>query len=241
MISTPAASQAPLKLSVVLPGYNEAQNIEVVVGRCLAALRTFSDRYEVVIVDDGSTDGTAAIADRLSAECPEVRVIHNPINLGVGAAVLIGFASATGDVVVHDSMDYPFDLLDLDRILPLFPKWDVVAVTRTDRSAHSPYRKVTSLVHYWLIRVLFGVPFRDMNFVQVYKGEVLRALHVKAKSPAFVTPELLIRARDHGFMITEIEAPFHPRRQGVAHYGKPRDILWAIADMLSFWIERRLS
>ena len=111
-------------------------------------------------------------------------------------------------------------------------------VRRTDRSAHSPYRKLTSLVHYWLVRLLFRVPFRDMNFVQVYKGDVLRALKVKAKSPAFVTPEILIRARDRGFRITEVEAPFHRRERGQASYGKPRDILWTLSDMLSFWIER---
>jgi glycosyltransferase involved in cell wall biosynthesis len=226
-------------ISLVLPGYNEEANLEDTVGRCAAELSALGRPWEIVIVDDGSTDRTAELADGLSRKNGGIRVIRNPINLGVGIGVLIGMHGARGEVVLHDSMDYPFDLRDLDKVLPAFADADVVIVARTDRSAHSPYRKLTSLVHYWLVRVLFGVRFSDMNFVQAYRREVLAAVRVKAKSPAFVTPELLIRARDAGFRIAEVRAPFHRRHRGQASYGRPRDILWTLADMLSFWLERR--
>lgn len=225
-------------LSLVLPGYNEEASIRETIELCLRGLGAHADRYEVVIVDDASTDGMPAIAEALSREHASVRVIHNPINLGAGTSLLIGFRAATGDVVLHNSMDYPFDLADLGLVLPLFPASDVVAVVRTDRSAHSPYRKLTSVGHHWLVRLLFRIRFRDMNFVQAYKREALQHLPVKARSPAFVTPELLIRARDRGFRIAEVEAPFHRRNKGKASYGKPRDILWTLSDMLSFWLER---
>jgi glycosyltransferase involved in cell wall biosynthesis len=192
-----------------------------------------------VLVDDGSTDDTPRLAAQMAAEMPALRVITNPVNLGAGTSLLIGMWSASGSVIVHDSMDYPFDLADLREVLPLFPRHDVVVIVRRDRSAHSTYRKLTSVVHYWLVRLLFRVPFRDMNFVQAYRRDVVRALRVRARSPAFVTPELLIRARDHGFSIAEVTAVFHPRKRGQASYGKPRDILWALADMISLWIERR--
>ena len=224
-------------ISVVLPGYNEEANIEEAVRECEAKLRALTDRHEILIVNDGSTDGTAAIADRLARESTTIRVIHNPINVGVGIGLQIGLRAAQNDLVLHDAMDLPFDLGDLERIVPLFPEWDVVIVVRTDRSAHSPYRKLTSLVHFWLLCLLFGRSFRDMNFVQVYKREVVRGITVKARSPAFVTPELLMKARNRGFKMTEVRATFHPRRRGEPNYGKPRDILWTLADMLSFWIE----
>jgi len=228
-----------LGLSVVIPGLNEEANVRDAVERSLEILKGLAARYEVVIVDDGSTDGTAAVAQELQREHPEVRLLRNPLNLGVGTSLLIGLRAATGDLVVHNAMDLPFDLKDLERILPLFPEWDVVAVVRTDRSAHSSYRKLTSLVHHYLVRLLFRTKLRDLNFVQVYKREVLRAVSVKARSPAFVTPELLIRAGDQGFRVTAAGAPFHPRVRGQASHGKPRDILWTLADMLSFWLERR--
>lgn len=224
-------------ISVVLPGFNEEENIEDTVKKCLDSLNTYTVSNEVVIIDDCSTDKTGEIADRLQSQNKSIKVIHNPVNLHVGISVLIGFQAATGDLVVHNAMDYPFDLDDLDKILPLFPEWDVVIVSRKDRSAHSPYRKLTSLVNYWLIRILFGVKFSDMNFVQVYKKEVLERIKVKAKSPAFVTPELLIRSKQEGFKITEVKATFHNRHKGQASYGKPRDILWTLADMFSFWLE----
>jgi glycosyltransferase involved in cell wall biosynthesis len=231
--------RSPLGMTVLLPAYNETANVEETVRRCLDVLRRFTDQPEVLVIDDGSTDDTGAIADRIAQEESAVRVVHNPVNLGVGSSLLVGMRAARGDLVLHNAMDYPFDMADLARVLPLFPANDVVIIVRTNRAAHSPWRKVTSLVHFWLIRVLFRVSFRDMNFVQVYKKEVLANLRVKARSPTFVTPELLIRARDRGYRFAEVEAVFHPRHRGQASYGKPRDILWALADMLSFWLEGR--
>lgn len=237
----PASQPEPARprLTVLLPAYNEEANVEPALARCREALAGRVPSYEIVVIEDGSTDGTCERLRRLQASMPELRVIENPVNLGVGIGLLVGMRAARGDIVLHDAMDYPFDLADLDRVLPLFPEWDVVIVARTDRSAHSPWRKLTSLVNYWLVRLLFRVPYADMNFVQAYKREVLEKVRVRGKSPAFVTPETLIRARDLGFRITEVRAPFHRRERGTANYGKPRDILWTMADIVSFWLERR--
>ena len=226
-------------LSLVLPGYNEEANVEQAVRGFEAALRALVPRYEILIVDDGSTDATPEIADRLARESNCVRVIHNPINLGVGTSLLIGMRRAECDLVMHNAMDAPFEMADLKDVLPLFPAHDVVALARIDRSAHSPWRKLTSITHRRLLGLLFRPGLRDLNFVQVYKREVLQAVKVKARSPAFVTAELLIRARNHGFKIAQVSATFHPRRRGQASYGKPRDILWALSDMLSYRLDGR--
>lgn len=230
--------KSQFKISVVIPGYNEEQNIESTVMKCANTLASLAADFEIIIVNDCSTDQTGPIADDLAKKNSFVKVIHNPINMHVGISVLIGMSAATGDLVVHNAMDYPFDLNDLALALPLFPEHDVVIVSRLNRSAHSFWRKITSLTHYWMVRMLFRAGFSDMNFVQIYKKEVLRAVKVKAKSPAFVTPELLIRAKRLGFRITEIKAIFHRRNAGAASYGKPRDILWTLSDMISFWLER---
>lgn len=237
----PVADAARPRLTVLLPAYNEEANVEDAIGRCREALAGRVPSYEIVVIEDGSTDGTRDRLRALREQIPELRVIENPVNLGVGIGLLVGMRAARGEIVIHDAMDYPFDLADLDRVLPLFPAWDVVVVARTDRSAHSPWRKLTSFVHLWLVRLLFRMPYADMNFVQAYKREVLEAVRVRAKSPAFVTPETLIRARDLGFRITEVRAPFRRRERGTANYGKPRDILWTLADIISFWLERRAA
>jgi glycosyltransferase involved in cell wall biosynthesis len=228
-----------LSISLVVPGYNEEAGIEDVALRSLAALRAYTDRPEVILVDDCSVDRTGEIADRLARENDAIRVIHNPLNLGVGCSLLIGMRAARGDIVMHNGMDEPFHLEDFGAVLACFPEADVVAVVRTDRSANSAYRALTSLANYWLLKLLFQPPFRDMNFVQAYKREVVHAAPVKARSPAFVTPELLMRAHDLGFRIAEVRATFHRRLHGRASHGKPRDILWTLSDMLSFRLEGR--
>ncbi len=227
-----------LSISLVIPGYNEEASIRETVDRCLRHLSTFTDAYEVIIVDDASTDGMPAVADQMARVSPAIKIVHNPINLGAGASVLVGMRAATGDIICHNSMDYPFDVEDLALVLPEFQsavssQWSARIVPPT-----LPGGSYTSFVHCWIIRLLFAINVRDMNFVQAYRKEVLTAVKVKARSPSFVTPELMIRARDAGFRIAQVEATFHARHKGQASYGKPRDILWALADIVIFWMER---
>lgn len=225
-------------ISLVIPGYNEEASIKETVQKCLAILSAITEQYEVIIINDGSMDEMGKIADQLQTEYSSVRVIHNPINLGIGISLLIGFHAAKYELVLNNSMDYPFDLKDLKEILPFFPEVDVVIIARVDRSAHSWYRKMISIVHNWIIRLLFFINISDFNFIQVYKKEVLNAIHVEAQSPSFVTAELLIKARDKKFKIKEVKKVFYPREKGESHCGKPRHIFWAFADMLSFWLKR---
>jgi dolichol-phosphate mannosyltransferase len=230
-----------IRLSVVIPGYNEQMNIRRAVERCTRALDELGVAYEIIIVDDASPDDTGAIADAMAAGDPRIRIIHNPINLNVGASILIGYQIARGELVTHNAMDLPFDPRDLARILPLFedPEMAMVVVGRSDRAAHSLWRKATSLVHHWLVRILFWSALPDMNFVQVCRRSAVVGLGVRARSPAFVTPEMIIRARDAGLKIAQVTATFHPRTEGEAKFGKPRDILWVLVDMISFRLEHR--
>ena len=228
-----------IAVTVVIPGYNEEHNIEGAVKRCLGALQKLGLSHELIIINDASTDRTGEIADSLARANQAVRVIHNPINLNVGISVLIGMRAARGRIVTHNSMDLPFDPDDLARLLPMMERADIVVVVRKDRSAHSAWRKLTSLAHHWMVRLLFMTDIRDMNFVQAYRREVVQGLDVKAKSPAFVTPELLIRAQRRRLQIVEMAADFHRRRAGSSSFGRPRDILWTFSDMLSFWLEGR--
>lgn len=234
-----AEQERELDVSIVIPGYNEERNVETAVFRCLNALEKLGVSHELIVINDASTDRTGEIAETLAARHHAVRVIHNPVNLNVGISVLIGMRAARGRLVTHNSMDLPFNPDDLGRVLPMSDRDDIVVVVRRGRSAHSPWRKFTSLVHHWMVRCLFWIDIRDMNFIQVYRRSVLEHLHVKARSPAFVTPELLIRARRAGYRIVEIEADFHRRHIGSGSFGKPRDILWTLSDMFSFWLEER--
>lgn len=232
-------TERTVDLSVIIPAYNEQANCRRTIEDCKRRLDGLGLTYEIIIIDDASTDDTGVIVDALAAGAAFIRVIHNPINLNVGANILLGFQAARGRLVTHNAMDLPFDPSDLAGVIPMFddPKVGVVVFSRIDRSAHSLWRKIASVVHHWMVRALFLINVSDLNFVQVYRRSILPELRVRSRSPAFVTPELIIRAHKAGFGVVQVTAQFHPRKAGKGNFGWPRDILWTLADMFSFWLE----
>ena len=228
-----------MEISVIFPAYNEEQNIQAAMLRARDALRPLFDRFEIIIVDDASQDRTPQIADALAAEYPEIRVIHNKPNKGQGESILIGFRAARHSLLIHNAMDYPFDLKDLRLMLPALAEADVVVAARVRRAGYTLYRKLTSVVNIAFLHLLFEPKLRDYNFVQLYRKTVFDSLPVQSRGPAFVTPEMLIRAHDMGYRIKEVEIEYHARERGEATAGKPLVILRSLRDMLAFWLQRR--
>jgi glycosyltransferase involved in cell wall biosynthesis len=225
-------------ITVVFAAYNEEKNVEAAMAQALDALRGQFQRFEIIIVEDASRDGTPALCDALAAVHPEIRVLHNEKNLGQGATLVRGFQQARFDLVTHNAMDYPFDLRDLKLMTPLLAEADIVVAVRRSQAGYSPYRVLTSAVHRTLLHLLFPLRLRDYNFVQLYPRSVWEAVKVEARSTAFLTPEALIRAYDMGYRVREVEIEYHPRTAGVATSGKPKVILHSLRDMFAFWWKR---
>ena len=231
----PAASDPDARpsLSVVMPGLNEEAGIETAVRKMRAGLEGCVDEFEIVVIDDGSRDRTGEIADGLAREDPRVRVIHNERNVNYGVSLVRGIAAARCDWILHDGMDLPLAPEDLSRFVARFGEADVVVARRRDKAAHSPWRIVTSEVNGLLLRLLFAPPVRDLNFVQFYRRSWVQSIDVRSTSPAFVTPELILRAAHTGHRVCEVEAEFRRRETGKPHFGRPKDILWTLRDMLA--------
>jgi len=228
-----------IEFSLILACYNEEENLEKTVEISVRTLSTLFKSFEIIIIDDDSFDKTFKIAKRLGKKFKAVRVVKNPINLGQGISFLIGLREAKGDLVMQNGADRPFDIRDLKKILPLFPKNDSVVIARTNRQAYSFWRKFTSWGNIVLRWILFGFEYQDLNFVQVYKRKVIKDIKVLSRSAAFTTQELVLRAKQKGYKIAEVKLAYHKRTGGEAHHGKKRDILWALIDMVNFWIEYR--
>jgi glycosyltransferase involved in cell wall biosynthesis len=230
-----------MEMSVVIPAYNEEENIRSTVERCVRSLRTVFERFEIIIVDDKSTDKTGKIADELSSRHPEVRVIHNERNLRQGASLVRGFKQARLNLVTHNAMDYPFDLDDLSKVLPLMATADVVVSARRNRPDSSSYRRFLTAVNLLLLRNCFGLRLRDYNFVQVFKREVLDAINFEETSTGFLIPSMLFQAHSLGYRIEEIVLDYRPREIGKAKSGRPRVLLETLWDMFRFWLRQRLK
>lgn len=229
------------EFSLIFACFNEEEELERAVEDSIHTLKTIFKSFEIIIVDDASSDTSPQIADRLDKRYKYVKTIHNPINLGQGISFLIGIKAAQGDYVMQNGVDRPFSVKNLKKLYPLIKINDILIIARSDRSAYTLWRKITSIGNVLLRKIFFNVPFSDLNFVQIYKRHNIDVSSIKSRSAAFVTQELVISAYDRGGRIKEIQLPYYPRLSGTAHHGKQRDILWAIIDMFSYWWEIKFA
>ncbi len=229
------------EISIVIPAYNDKEIIEDNIKTVLCKMRRLADRFEIILIDDYSTDGTREIIKELSLKHSEVVPIYHVENRGVGSGLRSGFDAARYDLVLTNCSDLPFDVDDLEQVVPFMTKEraDICVMVRKDRSANTIFRKITSLVNYMIIRLLFRVPVRDFQFCQLYRNNVVKTIKPEARD-VFVPPEMIIRAYDAGLRIVQFHAVFHPRTGGEAKYGKPKYFIATLIDQFRFWYRLRL-
>jgi glycosyltransferase involved in cell wall biosynthesis len=204
------------ELSVVLPAFNEREGLRAAVEAYLRELPACGiDYFELIVINDASTDGTGSMADELAAKEPRLRVLHHRVNQGQVAAILHGFEAARGRFVTHNGVDLPFHPRDTAAMLALLRDGiDVVVVERANRSAYGWIRTILSWGNVVVLRLLFRSPFRDHNFVQFLRTDVARALRVRSRGVSTVTPELILRALRAGYRVVSRPADYHERRTG---------------------------
>lgn len=210
---------------LILPTYEEAENLEPIVRAAVAALeRALRDGFRVLIVDDASPDGTGELADRLAGELEAVEVIHRARKEGLGRAYVAGFARAlsegAGHVLEMDA-DFSHDPADLPRLLAAREKADVVLGSRYVAGGGvadwGPWRGLVSRAGCWYARRVLRVPVRDLTGgFKCLSRAVLEAVPVeRLRAQGYVFQiELTYRAIQHGFRVREIPIVFHERRAG---------------------------
>jgi glycosyltransferase involved in cell wall biosynthesis len=223
------------RLSYFFPAHNEEANLDGLVEEAMATLPTLADTFEIIAVDDGSQDGTPAIADRLAAAHPEiVRVVHHPTNLGYGAALRSGFAAARYPLVAFTDGDRQFKVADLGRLTarlaqPDHP--DVVVgyrIKRADPAARIAYARAYRLAN----RLFFGLKVTDVDCAcKLFRREALESLRVESGG-AFFSAEMIIKLRAAGRTVVEVGVPHYPRTAGAATGANPRVVVRAVRD---FW------
>ena len=221
-------------LSLVVPCYNEKELLESFIRTSIADLRAVSNDFEIVLVDDGSTDGSVEIGQRLALELPELVHVVLGRNLGNGANIREGFKRATRDVIFVNTVDGVLDTKDLPALLPHLEECDVLSAYRTDLAAHNPYQKLLTTINILLVRTLFPLKLRAYQTVQFHRREFLQNISIEGAS-AFVSPELLIKAHAVGLTIKEVPVVFHPRRAGTAKGGRPIHVIRALRDVFRHW------
>lgn len=200
-------------MTVFFPCYNEEANVERTTRAALAACeRLFAD-YEVVIVNDGSRDRTGEIADRLAAEHPRVRAVHNRPNRGYGGALARGFREATKDYIFYTDGDGQFDFEEMEKLLPLLRTHDIVSCYRLDRQ-DPPLRKLNAAMWGTLVRSLFGMRIRDIDCAfKIYPRRFIEQIELRSTG-ALIDTEMLAKATRLGYSVAQLGVHHYPRTQG---------------------------
>jgi glycosyltransferase involved in cell wall biosynthesis len=234
-------------ITVALPAYNEAENIEAMIEDVIRAMGELTTNYEVIVVDDGSRDRTGQVVKGLEQRYPQVHLVQHLVNQGYGAAVFDGLTSASKELVFFTDSDRQFDLREIGSLLDLIEGADLVIGYRTPR--RDPFmRKLNGWGWNWLVTLLFGYAARDVDCAfKLMRRTVIEHLKNQVKSRgATFSAELLVRARQAGFRLRE--APIHghrPRVAGSPTGARPAVILRAFKELLRFrlalWRENKAA
>jgi glycosyltransferase involved in cell wall biosynthesis len=228
--SAPTASEGSVPtLSVVAPLYNESENVRPLVEWILQALETYSDPFEIILVDDGSRDGTWTEV-RSAAADPRIRGLRLGANVGQTAAMMAGFDNARGQVIVSLDGDLQNDPRDIPALVKKLDEgYDLVCGWRQQRQDKLLLRKVPSWIANRLIRRLTGVPITDNGCsLKAYRRELLQRIPLYAEQHRFI-PAL---SASVGARITEMPVRHHARRFGESKYGISRTVK-VLADLVT--------
>ncbi len=236
--------QIPIdELSLFFPCHNESENLDALVSDALAALPGLARRYEVILVDDGSTDETPAVAARLIAAHQEVvRVVRHNVNRGYGGALRSGFAAARYPWIAFTDGDRQFRVADLARLLEQASSQETVVAGYRIQRADPPLRTLYAGLYRLANLALFGLSMRDVDCaMKLFPREALRGVTVQS-SGAFFSAELMIRLKARGVRVVEVGVPHFPRVAGLASGARLSVIATAIRDFwslrLALWFRR---
>ena len=221
-------------ISVFFPCYNEQDNVGRTVERALKVLERLNMDFEVIIVNDGSSDRTAQIADDLAKKDGRIKVVHHKINLGYGAALQSGYAAATKELVFYTDGDGQFDMNEMPPLLPLMEQYDIVSCYRLNRQ-DPIVRKINGWCWTKLVCFLFGMKIRDIDCAfKLYKRQVFKDMPLSSKG-ALINAEVLARAARRGYRITQKGVHHFPRTAGSQTGANVRVILRAFKELFQLY------
>jgi len=225
-------------ISLVLPAYNEADNIEPMIAEATPALEANASEYEIIVVDDGSADETAAVTRRVMETHPHVRLVQHPVNRGFGAAVISGFTNAEKDWIFYTDADRQFVLSELESFVPFMDQADLIAgyrAPRRDPLLRVLYGKGWSM----LCTLVFGYTVRDVDCgFKLFRREIIQALAPQiASRGATFSIEWLVRAKRAGYRFVELPVSHRPRVAGSQTGANLHVISRAFRELMQFRLQ----
>jgi glycosyltransferase involved in cell wall biosynthesis len=241
-------------VSMLAWAYNEEGLVEIFLNRAVELLDRNVEDWEIVIVNDGSTDRTGEILNEYAKREPRVRPVHNERNMNVGASCKRAIKCAKKEYLFWQTADWSYDISNLRLFLELLNYYDVVqgvrptpirlfsyipvlrSIYRVKTRSDNFKKAIVSLSNYYILRILFGAKFQDFQNVTFYPTKLLQSVDLKGDS-SFLNPECLLRTYEKGARFIEVPIPFIPRTMGEAKGTKITSILRSIRDILAGWLK----
>jgi len=224
-------------LSVFFPAYNDSGTIASMVIRAVKAASELTPDFEVIVVNDGSSDGTAEIADELARTYPQVRVVHHATNRGYGGALQTGFRSAAKELIFYTDGDAQYDPAELAALWDRMGE-DVDLVNGYKISRSDPlHRIVIGRVYHHIVSVLFGLTVRDVDCdFRLMRRRIFERINLE-KTSGVICLEMMKKITDGGFRIVEVPVHHYHRAFGKSQFFNFRRIAKTAVDVLRLWIE----
>ncbi|MFA6073846.1 MAG: glycosyltransferase family 2 protein [Candidatus Woesearchaeota archaeon] len=221
-------------LSIVIPVYNEEQSIGYVLNDALSSLPKIIRNFEIIVVDDGSTDKTIQIVKIIAEKNKQVLLIHQK-HAGFNKALLTGIKSATKNHVAHMQGDGQDLIRDMINCFKIMDQYDLVLGIRGRRIDYDFYRFLLSYGGMLLYRLLFNIKYEDVHWVYVWKTEELKKLKLDSRGGMFILVETLIKFREKGLRIGEATSPYRPRYAGASKNTDIMVVLKTLKSMMKTW------
>jgi glycosyltransferase involved in cell wall biosynthesis len=235
---------APFRPALSMLGWalNEEQNIADYVARAEVFLRSVADDFELILIDDGSTDTTWALMNELKQTRPWIALIKNDRNRGPGYCYRTAIAAASKDYFMAQTVDWAYDIDRLGRVFDELRRYDILQGVRPGRLSWSTVRRrsdtlfkaIVSFTNYALVRVLFRLPFQDFQNITVCPTRLARSLRLESDG-SFTNPEVMMKLFWGGASFLQVAVPFQKRSRGTASGTRVKAIATSIAEIWSAW------
>jgi glycosyltransferase involved in cell wall biosynthesis len=224
-------------VSVFFPAFNDEKTIPALVAEALALLPTLTSNYEVMVVDDGSTDATGAVLDALAQTLPHLKVIHHAANEGYGAALRTGFSHASKELVFYTDGDGQYDVRELAALYPLMTEAvDIVNGYKIKR-ADERHRILLGALYNRLARWLFHLPIWDVDCdFRLMRRQAIQQIELTSSSGA-IGVEMVFKLQAAGCAFAEAPVHHYPRAHGRSRFFTPRHVSRMVVDFLALWVK----
>ena len=230
------------KLSVFFPAYNEEKQIKKTVEKAVRVLNKVAGAWEIIIVNDGSSDNTLEVANKLAGNNPKIRVINHEKNRGYGAAFKSGFYGAKYPWIAFTDSDGQFEFTEITKFIKKQKETGADLVIGYYKKRQVSFGKIfTSKLWEYLVFFMFGLKVRDIDcgFKLVSKKVVDSVSKLESERGAFISSEFLIKAKKKGYKIVEIPVTHYPRETGIGTGRKLNVIVQSFRDLLKLWKKLR--